>query len=386
MNTSTLKIRHFAFLLLGTVGVTNYSEAATINASGCSKSDVQSAVDKASSGDTVSLPNCSGNWDSKVTIPGSKGITLDGNGSTITGAVDVTQNDSTTTRITNFKFNSTKAVYFHGSPSSATARLDHSKFSGGNTAILVELEGNAPVLIDHNEFSGGGASEMIHNYGTWNDSGWKDDVTPGGPTMVFIEDNTFNNTGASGSPAYFWGTSAVQSYYSARTVFRHNTLNMTQVDQHGTAGMVGARWWEIYENTFNVVQNGNQSNYMAIRAGSGVIFNNHKTGANNDGAGSIELVEEDSGYPALYQIGRGKNQSQDAAYVWGNDSSMRVGSNSSNVQKGRDFHESEKPNYKPYTYPHPLVTGASGSTGSNGSKGSTGSTDKLLPPTNLRAF
>jgi len=363
MNTLNLKIRCLAFLLLGIhasscsrIGITSYPKGAAVNASNCSQSAVQSAIDSAASGNTVSLPSCPATtWSSKVTIPGSKGITLNGNGATITGAVDVTQNDRTSTRITHFNFTSPKSVYFHGTPSSATARLDHSKFSGGDSSILVELEGNAPVLIDHNEFSGGGASEMIHNYGTWDDSGWKDEVTPGGPNMVFIEDNTFNNTGASGSPAYFWGTSAVQSYYGARTVFRHNTLNMAQVDQHGTAGMVGARWWEIYENTFNVVQNGNQSNYMAIRAGSGVIFNNHKTGAQNQGAGAIELIEEDPGYPALYQIGRGRNQSLEPAYIWGNDASMRVVSNSPNVQKGRDFHESEKPHYKPYRYPHPMV-------------------------------
>jgi hypothetical protein len=356
MNTLTLKICRLAFLLFGTIGITNHSGAAIINASSCAQSVVQSAIDKAASGDTVLLPTCSPTaWDSKVTIPSSKAMTLNGNGAIISGAIDVKQNNLASTRVTDFNFTSPKAVYFHGTPSDATARLDHSTIIGSNTAVLIEVEGNASVLIDHNVLTGGGAAEMIHNYGTWTDAGWKDDVTPGGPAMVFIEDNTFNNTGASGSPAYFWGTSAVQSYYGARTVFRHNTLNMTQVDQHGTPGMVGARWWEIYENTFNVIENGNQSNYMAIRAGSGVIFKNHKTGANNNGAGTIELVEEDSGYPALYQIGRGKNQLLDSAYVWDNDASMRISSNSSNVQENRDFHKSVKPDYKPYTYPHPLV-------------------------------
>jgi hypothetical protein len=60
----------------------------------------------------------------------------------------------------------------------------------------------------------------------------------------------------------------MQSYYGARTVFRHNYLHMSHVDQHGTGGMIGARWWEVYENTFYVVQNGNQSEYIMMRAGS----------------------------------------------------------------------------------------------------------------------
>ena len=200
---------------------------------------------------------------------------------------------------------------------------------------------------------------------------------PGGAKMVFIEDNTFtldiNNPKVNTSPPYyFWGASAVQSYYGARTVFRHNTLNNMQVDQHGTHGMVGARWWEIYENTFFTGNGSAQCCYMAIRAGSGVIFNNHHTGTNG-ADGTISLFEEDTGYPALYQIGRGINQSNSPAYVWGNDADMRVGSGSSNVVEGRDFFDS-KPSifvraelgsdtsattysYTPYTYPHPLQNG-----------------------------
>src|SRR4029079_14210956 len=123
--------------------------------------------------------------------------------------------------------------------------------------VMVRVHGNGPGLIDHNTFEAAdGPNEMIHNegLGAFEDGGWSDDVTPGGPDMVFIEDNTFffdieafNDT----PPNYFWGASAVQSYYGARTVFRHNVCDNTQVDQHGTPGMIGARWWEIYENTFH---------------------------------------------------------------------------------------------------------------------------------------
>lgn len=248
---------------------------------------------------------------------------------------------------------------------------------------MLELEGNAPGLIDHNTFVGNSSAEMIHNYGMGasDTTGWLDDVIPGSAAMLYIEDNTFTYN-ATGNPAYFWGTSAVQSYYGARTVFRHNVCNMSQVDQHGTAGMIGARWWELYDNTFNVVANGNQSNYMQIRAGSGVIFNNHKTGASNQGAGLIELLEEDSGYPALYQIGRGKNQVLDPAYVWGNDSSMSVTSGSSNVQINRDFYLSQKPNYSPFTYPYPIDP--AGLPNPSGSSGGT-DTQPPTPPTNVSA-
>ena len=137
----------------------------------------------------------------------------------------------------------------------------------------------------------------------------------------------------------------------------HNNLEMAMVDMHGTAGAVGARWWEIYENTFYVVPNGNQDKYIGVRAGSGVIFYNHVTGSANGGGGFIDLIEEDPGYPALYQIGRGRNQELDPAYVWGNDTSMAVGSSSANVQANRDYYLSPKPGYTPYQYPHPMAAG-----------------------------
>jgi hypothetical protein len=102
------------------------------------------------------------------------------------------------------------------------------------------------------------------------------------------------------------------------------------------------------------VENGNQDRYMDLRAGSGVVFDNHKEGFANQSAGGIVLHEEDSGYPALYQIGRGKDQALDPAYLWDNDSSMPVRSGSTNVQADRDYFTSQKPGYTPFPYPYPL--------------------------------
>jgi hypothetical protein len=369
--------------------VPNAAHAAKVTAASCSSVDVQNAINSAASGDTVLVPGpCSSAWSSRVPIPGSKGITVDGGGATTLSryGFDISQNASTSTRVTGFIFTNGQPapndypLTAGGSSSSAPFRIDHNKFSttGGNNTFIT-VGGNAPGLIDHNTFySSGAPNEFIHNMGMGasSSSGWTDDVTPGNSNMLFIEDNTFTFDAAacscnSGAPYYFWGASAVQSYYGARTVVRYNTMNMTQVDQHGTPGAIGARWWEIYGNTFNVIANGNQSSYMAIRAGSGIIFGNHKAGATNLGGGQIELFEEDSGYPALYQIGRGVNQNLSPAYVWGNDASMPV-SGGTNVVQGRDFMvsssqpstlqrqelRSDTPSttyaYKPFTYPHPL--------------------------------
>ena len=350
------------------------AHASTVQASDCSSSAVQTAINSAANGDTVMLPSsCSTTWNTGVTIPNTKGLTLNGNGAAITRGslasgvpvIEVDINSSTSTRVTGFKFSDSQSStgYFitvgGGNESSAKFRIDHNTFTG--LSMLTHIRVVSPIygVIDHNTLTWSSNNEVIHYeaYGPNSTAGWSNAVVPGSANALYIEDNTFTNQ-TSGNPAYFWGGSAVQGYYGARTVVRHNNLTMAQIDMHGTAGMIGARWWEIYENTFSTqVANANQDTYIDLRAGSGVVFNNHQIGSNG-GGGYVKLREEDTGaWPQLYQIGRGQNQTSDPAYVWGNDSSMHVGP-SGTVTQGVDFFVSAKPGYTPYTYPHPMVTGA----------------------------
>lgn len=346
--------------------------AAVVPATDCSSAAVQAAINSASNGDTVTLPGpCSTTWTTSVTIPNTKGITLDGNGAVIergapngTALIEIRPNASVPSRVTEFNFtesalhDSSFVRVGGGNETTAKWRIDHNDFNSDNLAKHVMIVCPCYGVIDHNTFTWSGNNEVIHNeaYGAVSTAGWTNDVVAGSADAVYIEDNRFTNL-TSGNPAYFWGGSAVQGYYGARTVFRHNYVEMATVDMHGTPGAIGARWWEVYENTFHVVPNGDIDKIIGMRGGSGVIFNNRKTGR-TDYKGDVVLYEEDSGYPALYQVGRGRNQVLDPAYLWGNDASIDAYSGSSNVQLGRDFIFSEKPGYTPYTYPHPLVTAA----------------------------
>ena len=361
------------------------TRAATINAASTSRADVNTAIQAASNGDTVVIPAGSSTWTAGVNL-GTKGITVRGAGvgqTVLTSNISGSQTHMFTlntqasfpTRFTGISFagGSYDRRMFSISYEFGTQcfRIDHCDFTATVTTIFIDLWGDGPGLIDHCDFRAPDNAEMIHNFG-YGSSSWTANVTPGGPDSLYIEDNTFTNN--SNNP-YFYGCSAVQAYDGARTVFRHNNLDFVQVDQHGTAGMIGARWWEIYENTFHIPSRsgiGGQDKYMDLRGGSGVVFNNHKTGGATNA--SIVLREEDSGYPALYQIGRGINQKLSPAYLWGNDSIMPIGSNSSNVVQNRDFYVSaSKPSsllrqqlgtdnssttysYTPYTYPHPLAS------------------------------
>lgn len=329
------------------------------------------------------VPNGSATW-SNLQIPNTKGLTLkggQGGTTTIAGAnaLVINQNSSKRSRVTGFTFtgvgdSNNGDVSCVGTTTTQICRVDHNVFTNAGLAVFIATSGNAPVLIDNNTLTGGAASEMIHNNALGDPStvGWTTDVTPGSASMVYIENNTFTDSDTSAI------CSAVESVFGSRTVFRHNSLFFCQVDQHGTPGIVGARWWEIYENTFNA-GGLNYCCYADLRGGSGVFFNNHVTGnPPMFPPATVTLREEDTGYPALYQIGRGYNQAYSPVYLWGNDPTMSIVSGSSNVQLNRDYFVSvAQPStmlrcqsaadggssggstcptsyfYVPYTYPYP---------------------------------
>jgi hypothetical protein len=203
----------FSFLIL--TAFSSRAHAAT-GACACTQAGISAAIAAALNGDTVrcSPAGQTVTWTTPVTIPNAKGITLDGNGASIAGSINLQQNANTKSRITGFYFVNISAVNISGAKSSAPFRVDHNTFTvtaGG--ATLLNCGGNGPGLIDHNAFNAPANAEMIHNtgMGASDASGWTDDIVPGSPDAVYVEDNTFANTGVSGNPAYFWGNSSIQS-------------------------------------------------------------------------------------------------------------------------------------------------------------------------------
>jgi len=296
-------------------------DAATIVAASCSSANVQTAIDSAVSGDTVELPAPCTAGSYSISIPSTKGITLDGKGASVSGTISLTPHATVSSRITGFTFTSgTNTLNINGSSLTAARwRVDHCTFTG-NGHQIVDF-GISPGLFDHNEFTAlNGADEFIHNeaWGPGDTTGWTNAHTPGSDEAVYVEDNIFTTPTSEANNAW------IQTYYGARMVYRFNTFNYVRIDAHGTAGNVGARWWEVYHNAF--VQSGGNAggSVVNLRAGSGLVFSNTKSGAQL--TGNIGLCEEDSGYPANYQIGRGQSQALYPAYGWSNQITVAVDS------------------------------------------------------------
>jgi hypothetical protein len=77
----TLRTKLFSLLLCTLAVLCSSAGAATRNAASCSASAVQSAINAANTGDTVTIPAGTCSWTSGVSIPSSKGITVQGAGS-----------------------------------------------------------------------------------------------------------------------------------------------------------------------------------------------------------------------------------------------------------------------------------------------------------------
>ena len=389
----------FLLCLLG-ISAHAYTVSGNVYSTNGSQSDVQAAINAAADGDVIQLPAGSFTWSTgtgagPASVTVNTGVKIQGAGASLTTITNpgtsywlILLNADLTAgaRVTGIGFlgqNSldiAASAYVYGTPT-ALWRVDNCSFYYAGQGTMMEIWGNVPGVIDHCSFQAGSGAEMIHNVaaGPNSTAGWTDNVYPGSANALYIEDCTFSNIDIT-NPG-FLGCSAIQSYYGARTVMRYCQLNYCQIDQHGNVPpLYGARWFEFYNNTFYVPPNGNQSDYFQLRSGSGVVFNNHVSGGPNTGAGAIELYSDETTNPALCGPGGGifvnGNRSFSPVYIWGNDSSMPVGSTSSNVIQGRDYLVSgTQPttmikwhlttdtanttySYTPYVYPHPLDHGS----------------------------
>lgn len=346
-------------------------QAATTSTTGTS-ADFASKVSAASTGDTILFPSGSSiTWSSAtLSIPSTKGITVDLNGCTITFnsstlTVNSPSSGSTINRVTNGSIvrgsggDAAQGVLdIADTRTGVGVRVDNITFTGGTT--IVNINGQGKGVMDNCDFPDlDWTQEFIHIWG-WNagvGTGWTTDTgatLAGSEHIFYIEDCSFVQPNSNSGVAW------IQGYYGCRIGIRSNYFDFVSVDMHGTADQIGARWWEGYLNVFHNDTSSGQPDYaFSMRAGSGVLFSNKMSLTAGQNV-NIGLCEESSGHPADYQIGRGLNQTSDPAYVWNNTSiSLLVDECDATevngmVEVDRDVFASARPDYTAYTYPHPL--------------------------------
>jgi hypothetical protein len=362
------------------------ARAAVVYARSGSAADLQAAINRAKTGDTISVP--AGRFSFKGMVNAPDGIYIRGAGRdktfliksdntsaamiiidartgkpfkfsdiTLQGRLDALQGTNRTVVVTTI---TDGGLYIRG------AAKNFKIFNARFTKFLragIEFQGDAGTVpgeqmgvIYRNEFIDNWYVNL--GYGVAVDGSvkaWNRPIALGTANAVFVEDNLFNRN-----------RHCVMATNGANYVARHNTVqnnyqDAAAFDAHGLSPSWprGTRSVEIYANT--VTNAITRWAGAGIRGGSGVIWGNTWKGVSH----GVAVVLEDpppahrlTAYPALDQIGNPND-----LYIWNNTSSgdsvyKNPTSNSRGIDywlmQGRDYFLTAKPGYKPYPYPHPL--------------------------------
>jgi hypothetical protein len=385
-------------LLLSLSGLgADIAQGATIQASSCSLQDVQSAVNAASDGDVVAIPNGSCAWSGGIST--TKQITLRAQnytptkGGTMNRNVTITHNAGSTPLITLTSGNSHHVGVGGLRFNDGSGNGNYLRFMGTGSKVPLVWDcsfqypkegGNNPTNAKIAVLSQGGVFWNTYHQGLgdpnvinmdpifldqprgWTTSSTMGQLDAGGNINVYMEDSTAKDIDA-----------LVDVDQGGRFVMRKSVLDGTWFLTHGfTSGSYsGGRHVEIYDNTFRVTtQSRNMSGrYFWLRAGTVVITGNdaaRATDTQSYGGGHVGILDigdntSPNGSDGPMQPGWGHSGSadvRDPIYVWGNTGAMgsEVGFNNSSgcwscVTNSQELviNQGPKPGWARYTYPHP---------------------------------
>jgi hypothetical protein len=248
-------------------------------------SSVQTCVNNAVSGDTVSVSAGSATWSGRVQVT-NKAINIIGAGTgntVITGPpfeINNTQAPWNGSRISGF------TLHMNGSYNIVQGevgfRFDHIAMDNPNFgAEGVECTGLAAApcegLIDHATLTNARVivfGEATPPGGTGGSTRWFEPLNEGTAHAVYVEDSTMINN-------HTQIANAMDSNLGGRYVSRFNTIVDAYLEFHSiqSDNLRGSRLMEAYDNTFT--QDGNIIGFirtMLLRAGTGMVFDNTFTG------------------------------------------------------------------------------------------------------------
>jgi hypothetical protein len=303
----TIKKGLFLALVLGAVAVSSWAQG-TYTAASCNQSDVNAVINgpthKAVDGDTINIPSGTCTWSSQLSI--SVGISIIGAGAgptTINDALNGTLFKISVPSATSspFRLSSMTITPISGaggiptianisgacnSTSCSSIRIDHITTTGWaegtNTGGFLIYADNVFGVIDHNdiEFTTGGEFVGIGHssyggVGTNGDNSWAQPDSFGTANALYIEANTFSSPAVNGM-----AITDTDHGGGGRFVVRFNTLTDASVQTHGTESTGrtrGGRQYEVYSNLLTLTS-GAQGDLIGWRSGTGLSFNNTKSG------------------------------------------------------------------------------------------------------------
>ncbi len=365
------------FFLFATGGLLpNIVRAETRRAAALTPEAVWDAINAASDGDIVQLPEGTAAWTHGWNTghwANMKAITVQGAGMDKTVICDHRSSrggyvpfelkgiEGKPFRITGLTIDGTGWAdaglwggYISISGTCKNFRIDHCKFK--NACVMMTINGDTYGLIDHccfddKEFTGGLAQPIwfsgpgVPNY--------RKPLSLGTAAAMYLEDNEVHlgPVAAKGGDCPW-----IAPNNGARVVIRHNKIVNSQIEIYGVGvrkGYYGCQQAEIYDNTFSAIglKQGEPQGFIFINAGVGIVFNNTVTGTTYN-TKTIQLTHERSfldrggfgvcdgknpvdgnqipagqkgaGYPAMGQPGRGTDADGDGVfepspcYAWNN--------------------------------------------------------------------
>ncbi len=395
---------HLRLILLGllvNLFFCNPVMAAFINATSCEQNDVQNAIDSATDGDSVIVPEGECTWSHSTINPThnyffdnaippviiwEKGISLIGAGidKTIINASEenppilmyVRGKEGSPYRISGFTLNKNENEHISVTGTVDGWRIDNCKFTSPSFFRAIKVYDDSYGVIDNNIFKN---TRVLVFDGDGHES-WKRPLSLGSADAVYVEDNYFE---------FDLFGNVMDCNAGARYVFRYNTVVNSYVEAHSLQNSSpdgtfqrASRSYEIYNNTIRSVDNNaSHSNWTALslRGGTGVVFGNtveHVSGDDFgvfctidnvrsakdegyalticDGTNPIDGNEEENGYPCLDQIGRSTDfgeeeirlpQELEPLYAWNNSLNGEIASLTvhngplveAHIVEGRDY-------------------------------------------------
>jgi hypothetical protein len=374
--------------------------AAVHVAASASRDHVQAAVNAASDGDEVHIPNGSATWSSGIST--TKQIIIRAQNYTPTpggmvGTAATTRNVTITNASSTALFAFTSGNSYHVGiggmafvEQSTPADGAVVTFAGSGTKVplifdcafevgirnwpksgIIEFRGRGGVMWNcsvrgvFTDLNAAGEGSIlikwpdgIRNWTTAHTMGTAD---TSGDVNVYFEDSTFYRVGQCPD---------IDDH--GRFVARHCIFDTAWGLTHGFTSTWGGRHFEYYDNHFkNTLTNANMAGrYFWARAGTGVFTGNQVDNmANPSEYGSADQLNigdntSPSSYPQHRQPGGGHSGSGytvDPIYVWSQTGARGYNWSvqsewTSMVQSNRDIYVNSgaKPDYAKYTYPHPL--------------------------------